>query len=141
MGYTLRNLVLGCFVGALIGLFAIVSGTASANVWIKKDEVPASRSGDSEPRVIIEFYNPDAPDIIVKSPELWKGTVPTPVKVEINFVPKHGVEIDLSSVKLLYVTFFQTLILPIASEIKFRRKALWMTMPTCQVAPITLSSS
>ena len=92
--------------GALVVASALVAstgGSASANMWVKPNEVVR---GPMPERPVVELYNPLAPEIVIDKPDLTNGTVKAPVSVLIRFVPKDGANIVLDSVKLLYVTFF-----------------------------------
>lgn len=89
------------FVIAGLLLFS-VSTAADASAWILPHEVTKPPA----PSKVIEAFNPDAPEVIVESPEQLAGSLTSPVKVLVRFVPKSGAEIVLESVRVLYVTFF-----------------------------------
>lgn len=83
-------------------LFFSASTAANASVWILPDEVSKAPAQSK----MIEAFNPNAPQIIVDSPEQLADSLTSPVKVLVRFVPKNGAKVVLESVRVLYVTFF-----------------------------------
>lgn len=90
------------FVLVLMALF-VPMVSSQANVWVKSGEVSTR---PVPPRPMLESLDPDAPEIIVDSPEVQEKPFAAPVKVIVRFVAKPGTRVVPDSVKLIYVTFF-----------------------------------
>jgi hypothetical protein len=105
----LTQITLGWIV-AMVG-FVFCSGTGLAQnpkplVLIKTHEAALSDAPAEERALsVLDTKEKKGPIIIVKSPKNGE-TYALPLKIEMEFVPQPDAEIDLSSLKVLYIKIF-----------------------------------
>ncbi len=106
----LTQITLGWIV-AMVG-FVSCSGTGIAQnpkplVLIKPHEAALSNAPAEEERAlsVLDTKDKKGPIIIIKGPKNG-ATYALPLKIEVEFVPQPDAEIDLSSLKVLYIKIF-----------------------------------